>query len=157
MAPRGFRFRLQALLRRWEVEEERQEFALATLEAELQRLREERVRAGQDVERSRQECTRLLASRPTPGEILEQFEDTAQCRLRVADLEKRIAVVTAERERVEALRLHAARERRRMEIARERELKSYLEEQARLEGIHLDELGVLGSARRRREEDAAGR
>lgn len=152
MPPRGFRFRLQALLRRWEVEEERQELRLAALDGELERLRQERLRAEEAVEQSRLDCARLLASRPAPEEIVDQYAYTEQCRARVEALVARIAEVTAEREAVEALRLHAARERRRMELARERDLKRYLDEQARLEGVMLDELGVLGSARRRREE-----
>lgn len=143
---------MQALLRRWEVEEERQELRLAALDGQIEKLREARARAEEAVEESRQECARLLVNSPSPEDIIYQYGYTEQCLARVADLGRQIAEMMAQREEVEALRLHAARERRRMEIARERELKAFMDEQARLEGIQFDELGVLGSARRRREE-----
>lgn len=143
-----FKFRLQPLLRRWEVEEERRRLELSSAE-ELIRQIQARARVVEDRQaRAADDRRYLLTGGGRATDVVEagRWIEALGLQRQALRLEEREAVVQRDLRAQELL--EAARERKRLEMVRDRAKSRWEEELRRKQGAELDEMGILRHSRK---------
>lgn len=144
----GFRFRLQPLLRRWEIQEERLRLDLSAAEERLREIEARaRVLAGRQAAAA-DERRRLLSGAARAADVVQAGRWMASLSARLQALREEEREARAQRDQRAQELLEAARERKRLEMVRDRALARHQEEQRRRQGAELDEMGILRHARR---------
>ena len=151
MKPRRFRFRLARVLRVREIEEQSLRAAWGAAEQAALHAEQRLAAARADLVEARAELARRQASgRMAAGEVLAVDQLLELRRKAFPVLAQRAAAARDEAEARRADWVGSRRERRSLELYRERALVKHREEQTRAEAAAMDEVAATQTERRRR-------
>jgi len=147
----AFSFKLEKVLK-WKRELERKRLIAM---ASIQRQREMAVEGMRRLEEERRELSRKFLELKVPEVFCDEFKwHAARKRWLSEEIRKQGQIILALDEKMEEARRNYAEARREREVVekfRERMLRRFLEEQRRLDGKVLDEVGILGHLAREKE------
>jgi flagellar export protein FliJ len=146
-----FSFKLEKVLK-WKRELERKRLIVM---ASIQRQREMAVEGMRRLEEERRELSRKFLELKVREVFCDEFKwHAARKRWLSEEIRKQGQIILALDEKMEEARRNYAEARREREVVekfRERMLRRFLEEQRRLDGKVLDEVGILGHLAREKE------
>jgi len=150
---RRFRFRLQPVLRYREMieTEKKKDFALANRAVEEERLRREALQ--QDRGATQADVRDLYAGGAPFQQVVEAYRYINTLDLQLVYNAQRLAKLAAVREEKRKLLMIAQRDRKALDLLRERRREDHAYEVARAEQTELDALAVQAKRRRDREEE----
>jgi len=147
----AFSFKLEKVLK-WKRELERKRLIAM---ASIQRQREMAVEGMRRLEEERRELSRKFLELKVREVFCDEFKwHAARKRWLSEEIRKQGQIILALDEKMEEARRNYAEARREREVVekfRERMLQRFLEEQRRLDGKVLDEVGILGHLAREKE------
>jgi flagellar export protein FliJ len=147
----AFSFKLEKVLK-WKRELERKRLIVM---ASIQRQREIAVEGMRRLEEERRELSRKFLELKVREVFCDEFKwHAARKRWLSEEIRKQGQIILALDEKMEEARRNYAEARREREVVekfRERMLRRFLEEQRRLDGKVLDEVGILGHLAREKE------
>jgi flagellar export protein FliJ len=147
----AFSFKLEKVLK-WKRELERKRLIAM---ASIQRQREMAVEGMRRLEEERRELSRKFLELKVREVFCDEFKwHAARKRWLSEEIRKQGQIILALDEKMEEARRNYAEARREREVVekfRERMLRRFLEEQRRLDGKVLDEVGILGHLAREKE------
>jgi|YNPBryantNP2012_1023418.scaffolds.fasta_scaffold02843_2 flagellar export protein FliJ len=147
----AFSFKLEKVLK-WKRELERKRLIVM---ASIQRQREMAVEGMRRLEEERRELSRKFLELKVREVFCDEFKwHAARKRWLSEEIRKQGQIILALDEKMEEARRNYAEARREREVVekfRERMLRRFLEEQRRLDGKVLDEVGILGHLAREKE------
>ena len=143
-----FRFSLQVLLELRRRQEQNVQRELAAAERHKLELERQLHEQQQDMIASRDTLRSALTGRLDPGALRHKASSSLQAMRLVHQIARDLAAAHVRQESIRARLVEAMRNRRAIELLRDRRLESWRTEQARSEADALDELAVTSAARR---------